>query len=74
MTDGTWTRDHDRLARAWLKLELKHYRNRVALGSLRDWCGRKFGETRIWLLTVQQCRQGRRCINAWRHSIKGNDI
>jgi len=73
MTAVAWTRSHDRLLRAWQKLDLAHFRFGLRIRSLDSWLGANFGETDIRYLTRAQCRKARRSANAWRHSMKGGD-
>lgn len=63
------TRAHDRLIHAYLQLVEAHLRR--GWGQPKDldgWTIRKFGAP-ARLLTTSQMRTGRRCLNAWRHSI-----
>lgn len=72
MTARRWTRDHDRLVKAWHKLDAIHQRMGWNLRTLGSWCGAKFGVYQVALLTSAQCRQASRGVNAWRHFTKGD--
>ncbi|MFD3263164.1 hypothetical protein [Phenylobacterium ferrooxidans] len=67
-----WTRDHERLIRAWEQLHQAQAERGQADGwDLGGWLLRKFGVATTRRLTAAQARQARRCLHAWRAGIMG---
>lgn len=67
-----WTRDHERLVRAWEQLhQARALQGDTSSDGLGAWCFRKFGVHHARRLTVAQARQARRSLHAWRAGIEG---
>ncbi len=67
-----WTRDHERVIRAWEQLHQAYAgRGQSDSSSLRNWLLRKFGVASTRRLTASQARQARRSLHAWRAGIEG---